>query len=221
MKIEFLKLYTKDLQAQKQFYSEVFGLPVVKDEKKTLQLKLGYSLLEFEEQALATPYHIAFHIPAFQEEVALQWLETRTEILKDGEDKIIDFPGWKAKSVYFYDADSNIVEFISRRDLFPAASEEFSEKSILGLSEIGLATNDVEEKFNFLNSNFGLQKFTGDYRHFCATGDDEGLFIIINKNQKDWIPTGDKAYASAFEIKISVQNAIFGAAFKNDRLKLL
>lgn len=221
MKIEFLKLYTRDLQAQKRFYAEVLQLPVKNELKTSFQLKIGYTLLEFEQDSSATPYHIAIHIPAFQEEKALDWLEKRTTVLKDEENKIIDFPGWKAKSVYFYDAEKNIVEFISRRHMFTAASEEFSEKSLLGLSEIGLATENVEEKFNFLNSNFGLQKFTGDYDHFCATGDDEGLFIIINKEQKDWIPTGDKAYASNFEIKLSVQNAIFGAAFKNDRLELL
>lgn len=221
MKIEYLKLYTSNLQAQKRFYSGILQLPLIKETDESFQLKLGYTLLEFEQQASATPYHIAFHIPAFQEEKALEWLEKRTKILKDGEDKIIDFPGWKAKSVYFYDVDQNIVEFISRRNFFPAASEDFSEDSLLGISEIGLATNDVEEKFNFLNNSFGLQKFTGDYKRFCATGDDEGLFIIINKNLKDWIPTGDAAYASAFEIKIMVQNAMFGAAFKNDRLELL
>lgn len=221
MKIEFLKLYTRDLQAQKRFYAGVLGLPVVREEKGNLQFKLGYSILELEQQAWATPYHIALHIPALQEEKALEWLKEQVVILKDGEDDIIDFPAWNAKSIYFYDADQNIVELISRRDLFPAASEDFSEKSLLGLSEIGMATDEVGEKFNFLNSKFGLQKFTGDYQRFCATGDDEGLFIIINKNLKDWIPTGDTAYASAFEIKFSVQNAIFGAAFKNDRLELL
>lgn len=221
MKIEFLKLFTGDLQAQMNFYSKLLGLPVQNTSEKSFQLKLGYTWLEFEERPAATPYHIAIHIPAFQEEKALAWLEERVEILKDGEDSIVDFPGWKAKSIYFYDADRNIVEFISRRHFFPAVSEEFSEKSLLGISEIGLATEDVEEKFNFLNNNFGLQKFTGDYERFCATGDDEGLFIIINKNLKDWIPTGDEAHASDFEIRLSVQNAIFGAAFKNDRLELL
>ena len=221
MKIEFLKLYTKDLQAQKDFYTGTLQLSLIEETDDFFQVKVGYTLVEFEQREAATPYHIALHIPALQEEKALRWLEEKTEILKDGEDKIIEFPGWKAKSLYFYDADKNIVEFISRRHYFPAASKEFSEESLLGLSEIGLATDDVEEKFNFLNNNFGLQKFTGDYQRFCATGDDEGLFIIINKNEKDWIPTGDAAYASAFEIKISVQNAIFGAAFKNDRLELL
>lgn len=221
MKIEFLKLYSSNIEEQFQFYAEVLGLPVKKVSEENFQVELPQSLLEFQQKKNATPYHIAFHIPARQEELALVWLEERVEILPDGDQKLIDFPAWKAKSMYFYDRDKNIVEFISRTHLFEPTSEEFSATNILGISEIGLATNDVHEKFNFLNDHFGLTKFTGDYEHFCATGDDEGLFIIINKAQKDWIPAGNKAFASEFDIKISVQNAIFGASYKNERLNLL
>ena len=204
-----------------QFYQEVLQLPVKRFSDASFQVKMGYSILEFQEEGSATPYHVAFHIPALQEGKALTWLEERVEVLKDDNDKIIDFPAWNAKSVYFYDVDKNILEFISRKDHFSPASEEFSAESIAGISEIGLATENVEEKFNFLNKNFGLTKFTGDYEHFCATGDDEGLFIIINKNKKDWIPTGDKAFASPFEIKISVKNALFGAVHQQESLRLL
>lgn len=221
MKIEFLKLFTANLQEQLVFYKEVLQLPVYNVTPEAFQVKIGASILEFREEKSAKPYHFAFHIPAEQEEKALSWLEERVRILKDGDDKIVDFPAWKAKSVYFYDAGKNIVEFISRREYFLPVSEEFSEESILEISEIGLATENVQEKFTFLNTNFGLTKFTGDYERFCATGDDEGLFIVINKNNKGWFPTGDKAFASPFEIKITVEQASFGAVFKNDRLENL
>lgn len=220
MKIIFLKLYTGSLEEQLHFYQKVLQLPVRNIHETSFQVGIGYTVLEFHQQESATPYHFAIHIPAFQEEKALEWLEERVGILKDGTDKIIDFPGWKARSVYFYDADKNIVELISRREYFPPVSEIFSEESMLGISEIGLATENVEEKFQFLNTNFGLEKFTGDYERFCATGDDEGLFIIINKNIKDWIPTGDKAYASPFEIRFTIEQASFGAVFKHERLDL-
>lgn len=221
MRIEFLKLYTPNVRAQFGFYSEVLGLPVEKLSEEKFRVKAGFSILEFEEDKNATPYHIAFHIPAHQEGKALQWLKERVKTLPDDGKEIIDFPAWQARSVYFYDEDSNILEFISRRHMYESASEEFSSANIKGISEIGLATSNVEEQFNFMNSEFGLTKFTGDYEHFCATGDDEGLFIIINKEQKEWIPVGDKAYPSPFEIKISLQNAIFGASFKHERLSLL
>lgn len=221
MKIEFLKLYTPGIEAQQRFYTEVLDLQVEKISKEKFRVKIGFSTLEFEEDHTATPYHIAFHIPARQEEIALKWLKERVKILPDEGNEIIDFPAWRAKSMYFYDEDKNILEFISRTHMFEPTSQEFSAASIQGLSEIGLATWNVHDKFNFLNTNFGLTKFTGDYEHFCATGDDEGLFIIINKEQKDWIPVGDEAFASPFEIKISVQNAIFGASYKHERLTLL
>lgn len=221
MKISFLKIFSSNVKAQLQFYRKVLGLPVKELAKDHFQVHLPNSILEFQQKKDATPYHIAFHVPALQEQKALSWLKERVKILLDEGNEIIDFPAWQAKSIYFYDEDKNIVEFISRRHMFQPPSEEFSAASILGISEIGLATSNVEEKFNFLNDNFGLMKFTGDYKHFCATGDDEGLFIIINKEEKGWIPVGDKAYPSDFDIKFSVQNALFGASYKNERLRLL
>lgn len=220
MKINFLKLYTPHIQSQLNFYRKVLDLPVKEGKEDTFQVQVGYSILEFQQESSATPYHLAFHIPALQEEKALQWLKPKVEILKDGDSEIIDFPGWKAKSIYFYDEDQNIVEFISRKDLFKPVSEEFTAKSLLGISEIGLATEDVSEKFDFLNTNCGLGIFTGDTERFCATGDDSGLFIVINKNQKDWIPTGDPAAASAFDIGITTEKDNFRMAFENDRLEL-
>ena len=221
MKIEYLKVFSQKVEEQKKFYRDVLELPVKETGENSFRVHIGFSELEIEENKDATPYHLAFHIPPHRENPALEWLEQKLSILKNEGDKIIDFPAWKAKSLYFYDADKNILEFISRRDLYPAQSAEFSSEEILGISEVGLATNDVEKKFSFLNRNFGLEKYSGDYERFCAVGDDEGLFIIINKDQKDWIPTGDEAFASSFEIKISVEKALFGAVFANERLELL
>lgn len=221
MKIEYLKVYSQKIEEQKRFYRDVLELSVSENNESSFKVHIGFSQLEIEEKKDATPYHLAFHIPPQREQAALEWIEKRTTILKNEGDKIVDFPAWKAKSLYFYDPDNNILEFISRRDLYPPQSGEFSSEEILGISEVGLATNNVEEKFSFLNENFGLEKYSGDYERFCAVGDDEGLFIIINKDQKDWIPTGDKAYASPFELKLSVEKAIFGAQFRNERLELL
>ena len=221
MRIDYLKIFSRNLEGQEAFYRDVLQLPVIATGKDKFQVKVGFSLLEIEARKNATPYHIAFHIPPHRERMALEWLKTKTEILENDGEEIVDFPAWNAKSLYFYDADKNILEFISRRKLFPEYKGAFSSEEIIGISEIGLATNEVKEKFGFLNEHFELEKYSGDYERFCAVGDDEGLFIIIDKNQKDWIPTGDKAFASPFEIKIAVKKAIFGAVFDNDRLELL
>ncbi|WP_324719475.1 VOC family protein [Salinimicrobium sp. HB62] len=221
MKIEYLKIFSQKIEEQKTFYRDVLELPVKESGESSFRVQIGFSALEIEEHKDATPYHLAFHIPQQRENSALAWLEKKLSVLKNDGDKIVDFPAWKAKSLYFYDADKNILEFISRRDFYPAQKDEFSSGEILGISEVGLATTNVEEKFSFLNENFGLEKYSGDYERFCAVGDDEGLFIIINKDQKDWIPTGDKAFASPFELKISVEKAFFGVVFRNERLELL
>src|SRR5690606_1932552 len=118
-------------------------------------------------------------------------------------------------------ADKNILEFISRRHCFPAETDAFTAEAIVGISEIGLATSDVRKVFDFLNSNFQLQKFTDDHEVFYTTDDDKGLFIVIDKNKKDWFPSGDEAFASEFEIQISTVGRTATMAFKNDTLKLL
>ncbi len=221
MRINYLKVYTAKLGEQKEFYQKVLGLAVIAESKKAFKVKVGFSVLEFEYKDVATPYHIAFHIPAHRQEQALSWLQERVGILTGDGTEIIDFPGWQAKSIYFYDEGKNILEFISRRHLFPSEENKFSAMEILGISEIGVATDDVKQTFEFLNSNFGLGKFTGDYERFCATGDDEGLFIVINRYQKDWIPVGDKAFASPFQVEITADGATLAAVYKNERLELL
>ena len=196
-------------------------MPVKDTSAGSFQVEAGFSILEFQEKKAATPYHIAFHIPALEEEKALRWLKQRVSILDSSGDEIVDFPAWNAKSIYFYDADDNVLEFISRKDLFPAGSAEFSEHSVIGISEIGLATDNVRQVFNLLNEKFSLKKFTGDYEKFCATGDDEGLFIVIDKNSKDWFPSDDKAFPSEFKIRIATASRRAELAYINERLQLL
>lgn len=221
MKIEHLKVYSQKIEEQKEFYRSRLNFPVEEISESSFAVQIGYSTLEFHQRDSATPYHIAFHIPSMQEELAQLWLKDRVEILKSEGHEIVDFPAWKAKSLYFYDEDKNIIELISRNTFHPASSTVFSSQSIFGISEIGLATGNVQEAFNFFNKNLFLEKFTGDFETFCATGDDEGLFIIINKERKDWFPSGDDAYASEFEAKISDQKYRATVAYKDQSLQLL
>ena len=74
---------------------------------------------------------------------------------------------------------------------------------LVGIAEIGLATTGVELIFRKLNKTLGLEKFTGNYHTFCATGDDRGLFIIIDYTRKDWFPIAQRARPSAFKLRIS------------------
>ncbi|WP_121346356.1 VOC family protein [Gillisia mitskevichiae] len=221
MKISRLYINCKNLVKQQKFYKEILGLEIYNVSSNSFEVQVGYSALRFQEAVDFTPYHIAFHIPDKEEERALEWLKNRVEVLKYDGLEIVDFKGWNAKSLYFYDADKNILEFISRRKFNGESSKIFSEKSILGISEIGLATNDIQEKFKFLNKNVGLEIFDGDFEKFCAIGDDEGLLISINSTLKTWFPTGDAAYNSAFEIQLEHKEKEYLLQYTGEKLKLI
>ncbi len=220
MQISELEIRCKDAAKQQQFYKDVLGLEVFNATETSFKLHLGYSQLSFQENADFTPYHIAFHIPDKSENQALYWLQQRLSVLPFEDKEIIDFPAWKAKSIYFYDADLNIMEFISRRKFNGVLTEDFSEKSILGISEIGLATANIEEKFNFLKEHCGLEVYDGNFDKFCAIGDDWGLFITINSINKTWFPTGDIAYNSDFKIQIIQNNKEYLLQYKKNELSM-
>jgi catechol 2,3-dioxygenase-like lactoylglutathione lyase family enzyme len=220
MKIKKLEIATADIGKQLHFYRDLLALEIRDQEESSFKIVVGSSILKFRQDTNFTPYHIAFHIPDKQEEKALAWLKKRVSILKNDQDEIVDFSAWDAKSVYFYDEDKNIMEFIARGNLNKPVSEVFSEKSLLGIAEIGLATDDIEGKFNFLHRQCELEVFDGNFEKFCAIGDHQGLFITINKNLKDWFPTGDKAFSSDFRIEFSHKGSNYDLDFINDCLKL-
>ena len=221
MKITRLNISCKNIVKQQEFYKDVLGLVILNSTLNSFELQLGYTILHLQEAESFTPYHIAFHIPDKEEEKALKWLKNKVKVLKYEDLEIIDFTGWDAKSLYFYDADMNILEFISRRDLNGKSEESFSEKSILGISEIGLATEDIHEKYKFLSANIGLEVFDGNFEKFCAIGDDEGLLIIINSKFKTWFPTGDKAYNSEFKIQLEHNEKEYNFQYRSQELEMI
>lgn len=201
MKIRRLTLYCEDLNAQKVFYRDRMGMTPVEDSPDAVSFQTGDSLLSFRQEDGATPYHFAFNIPSFVEKEALGWLKARVDILDDGGQEIQDFRSWNAKSIYFYDAAGNIVEFISRRNLGYEATGNFSAASIRELSEIGLAVTEIKPCYEKLRQLAGLEIYDGGFDSFCALGDEYGLIICIDKDAKTWYPSGDQAFASAFRME--------------------
>jgi len=218
MQIKKLKLYTSKLQEQTAFYSKTLGLEITNQTKNTVCFQIGNSLLEFEEREHITPYHYAINIPVNKVEAALGWLKERVEILKDGEYEIQNFDFWNAKAIYFHDKENNIVEFIARKNLKNPSHEPFTAKLLLEISEIGLPTNDIQKEFTSLQALANLAIFSGGFERFCAIGDEHGLFICINKNNKDWFPTNEKAYSSDFDIHFIENNIEYKVQYKNEEL---
>ncbi|MFV8226622.1 VOC family protein [Christiangramia aquimixticola] len=219
MKFQNLRVYSANIDSQLKFYKKL-GFEIRNASEDAFEIVCGYSVLQFIAREHSQPYHIAFHIPDRQEEEALQWLEKLVPVLGFNDDKIIDFENWQAKSLYFYDEDKNIMEFISRRDFKKPDSGIFEAKSIVGIAEVGMATTNIRRQFEKLQAVAGLEKFDGDLERFCATGDPSGLFIVINKDKKDWFPVGDTAYSADFEVEFSHDSINYSATFKEGELQL-
>ncbi len=218
MRIEELKIYTQKLEEQTEFYKNVLGLKLLGKSHDQVTFKMGESILKITYSATAQPYHFAINIPSNKELESLEWLKQRLDILKDGDSEIVDFVSWNAKAIYFYDADQNIVELIARKNLNNTSNVVFDQDSFLGISEIGVPTTNIEDKFTQLNTKCELEIFDGSFERFCAIGDENGLFISINKEIKKWFPTNELAYSSNFETIIMVKENRYKVDFKDDRL---
>lgn len=190
MNITYLELATKDLQTQRDFYSNVLGLPVNLSSEK-LEVTVGKTALAFTQ---ASPdfdgaYHFAFNIPENQLHASKAWLARRAPILHDqsGKDEF-DFDDWNSHSLYFKDAAGNILEFIARHNLKNAMDGEFSSSQILNVSEIGLPSEDVIVFAKELCTKLNLSVFKQEPAEtFTPVGDDNGLFILPIKD-RIWMP---------------------------------
>ncbi|MFK7783745.1 MAG: VOC family protein [Crocinitomicaceae bacterium] len=218
MRINELTIYTSQLEKQVEFYSSILKLILTEQSKERASFQMGSSILTFESRDEATPYHFAINIPSNKEFEALAWLKERVNILSLEETEIHDFNSWNAKAVYFYDPDNNIVEFISRRNLQNESALPFDSSQLLCISEIGISILDIEPIFKQLKALSGVEHFSGDVERFLAIGDDHGLFIIVNKNLKDWYPTGDEAHSSDFKLDFSNRGNTCHILFENGEL---
>ena len=200
MRILELTLFTKNINRIKEFYSSVLGLPIREEHTDHCIFGIGHSKLTFIQKHGATPYHFAFDIPSNQELEAHRWLSDRVELIKDGDNEIIDFKSWNAKAIYFYDPDDNIVEFIARKNLDNQSDRIFCSTSLVSISEIGLAVKNILPTLKYLKEELGLKPYIGESPRFTAMGDEIGLIICIDSSLKKWYPPMDEAYPSHFEL---------------------
>lgn len=203
MIIKGLELFTDKPDELKKFYSQTLGLELIREDARSFSVKAGKSVLTFSLTADFTKpfYHFAFNIPENKLSEAKVRMSAKLNLISlNGEDEF-DFRSWNAHSIYFYDPSGNIIELIARHNLNNSSSEEFSGKSILSISEIGLPVYNVENFFEEISREYKIPLFSGDKKEFCAAGDDNGLFIIVNKGRK-WFP--DCGPARIFPLVINI-----------------
>ena len=201
MKIEEITLFTNQVEKQKQFYQKVMEFDLVFNSEEKITFKTGESLLSFEYKETVNSAHFAFNIPSNKIDEALVWLQKRVAILSDGESLISNFVNWNAQAIYFYDADNNIVEFIARKDLNQNSAEFFSTKNIISISEIAIVTANISRLYEAVSILKPISVFDGDFNRFCALGNHDGLFILIDKTTKTWHPTREPIHIADFVIK--------------------
>lgn len=215
MNFEKIKIYSANLAAQKVFYTTTLGFELLEEKTNSFIVKIGKTALQFLERQGATNYHYAFNIPSNKGAEALAWLKERVEILDWRGAALVDFSDWNAEAVYFYDKDDNIVEFIARKNLNIKVTAKFDIRQVLGISEMGAPTDNVQEVYNRLQQFFPIEMYSGDLTRFAAMGDEHGLFIVINNQQKKWIPREDEAYFSPFEVRLKHQDTFWELKYEN------
>jgi catechol 2,3-dioxygenase-like lactoylglutathione lyase family enzyme len=196
MKILEVELLTADLKSIEEFYSDKLQLNLLHKDEQTITFTAGQSQLTFRiTETLQPVYHIAFEIPCNKLNEAMEWLSHRIELISFENNSVtVDFENWNAKSVYFYDDNQNILEFILRFDNDIQSNDAFDTASILNISEVGLVNNDVLQFGEELMENYGLRYYEKQppRENFCAMGNAGGLFVISG-NERNWFPTDTKA----------------------------
>ena len=209
MRITELHLSTQNLHAQRIFYTRTLGLPLVTETVASFTIQAGATRLLFqrtEQEGLL--YHFAFSIPSTKLAHAKEWLLARTPsvvplLSLDGQD---EFHNESFSQFYFNDAAGNILEFIAHHDVPDSTPDGFDEHSVLHVSEIGLAVDNVLAQVAEFKDRLGLEPFWGESDDtFTALGDTYGRFIVV-KIGRFWFPTETDA-ASVAPVEVTIEGA--------------
>lgn len=197
MRIQQLTLYTRRLSEQKTFYQSILGLPLLAETSTSFSIQAGTTRLHFQETAQDVLYHLAFTIPRNLFSEAKSWLKEHLTLLNDeGKDEFF-FEFINARSLYFLDAEDNILEFIVHYNLTEETEGSFHPTNILRLSEIGLPIEDVLAQVAVLQEKLAIEPYGGPASPgFAFMGDIYGQFVVV-KAGRPWLPTKDVLAAVA------------------------
>ncbi|WP_297097230.1 hypothetical protein [uncultured Draconibacterium sp.] len=208
MKILSLELPTNNLKQTERYYSDVLELKIHDLSSNSVSYSIGHSVLHFTEKEEAGAYHFAFTIPCNKINEALQWLSSKLDLMKNNAGEYItDFTNWNAESIYFFDNNNNILEFIARHDLQNSSDEPFSGNSILSVSEVGIVSEKPIVLAEQLINEHGLYYFVKGTKRddFVVLGDDNGL-VVISGTDRNWYPTNQLAKRQELKMKVQVNN---------------
>lgn len=216
MKIQELRLATAALDQQHAFYANVLGLETLEQTPTRVSFRVGASQLVFEQsdRSLAGVYHFAFNIPVNQLEAALDWTSDRVPLLASATGQtVFHSESWNADMFYFADPAGNILEFIARHTLRDSSDMPFDTRSLLNVSEIGIAAEDVPAEVAKLTAQIGDGVYKEGDPTFTPVGDEHGLLIVVQRG-RIWFPnTGKPAQHLPIRARVQGQHGLVHLAF--------
>jgi catechol-2,3-dioxygenase len=222
MKITNLKLYTNNLDLEKEFYTKTLGFELISESLNHFTIKIGWSKLTFEKSKKEHKYHYCFLIPSNKLNEGMEWLQKRIDIVAiDNGRKTQVFESWNAESFYFFDKSGNLAEFIVRYDLKNESVANFDTSQVLGVNEIGLPSKNVAETNRVLEKELKTKFWKGDPERFGTNGTQEGLILLPNYEMKDiWFPTSLKIQPEPFLAIIENDGNKYCLEFKNEEINI-
>ena len=224
MRILELSLKTNKLPALRKFYSEKFEFKILDESSEHFSIQVGHTRFSFERSSKTHVYHYCFLIPSNMLQKSIEWLQARVDLFTYEGGRVIEPASteWNADSVYFMDAGGNIAEFIVRYDLKnPDFTEHFGPEHLLSVNEIGMPANNTSALNKVLEEEMGSPLWTGNLTRFGANGTQEGLFLLLNYNQKKtWFPTDIFPQPSAFRGIFESSGTKYHLSYKEEQLAL-
>ncbi|WP_214698486.1 glyoxalase [Exiguobacterium sp. s57] len=211
MRITEVTLYTNRLDEMKRFYAEKLELTVIEEDSTRFRIEFGEDTLIFQGAVMEQErqYHFAINIPANRFKEAKEWIMSRVPLLtEEGEDEIY-FEGIDASSLYFYDADENVVELIARHSINPESNiESFSSNEFLGIGEMSLTVEDPSLVAQALEK-IGVTRRDGnsiDPRHLNFIGPpNHNTYILLVPRGRVWLFSPKLSIPSPIQMVLNQQ----------------
>lgn len=199
MDFQQVTLFTEHLNEQISFYCETLGFNC-NNAPHSFKFNTGATEITFKKGKAGGEYHFTFLIPNNCLESVINFLEKRDiALIPLNNEKIIHFED--GRSIYFFDADGNILEFIERPDLDYESTGDFSISEIIKMNELGLVVEDPLLTSEQLMAQYHIKPYKSSLFSpvFCWVGDMNGAFIVVKKGRK-WLPTEISAKSVHFKV---------------------
>lgn len=210
MQIRNVRYETAAYETVREFYTELFGLPVVHEGPDRFAVAVGETTVEFvrtdgDDEPF---YHFTWDIPENRFDDAKAWLRDRTDLLKtdDGETTVY-FETLDFHSVYFRDPAGNLGEFAARHTRDTTVDGPFDASAFVRVSEVGMPVRDVTGVIETLESDTGIGPHPGIEAVnpvITPVGNDYGMFPLI-REWKEWFMANESARIHPVTVELADQ----------------